>query len=188
MCALLCVGANTHRGTHDESTVGVLGRQGVLVGLDEVLDGEEASESTVGVNEGELLDLVRREDAQRFLGIDTHRSGDERHRRHHLVHPTAHIVFEPHIAIGDDAEEHLALVDDRHAAHPITGAEGVDLRQRVVGAAGHRIAHHACLGALDHVDLRGLILNREIAMQDSHAALAGHGDGHACLGDRVHRA
>jgi hypothetical protein len=43
------------------------------------------------------------------------------------------------------------------------------------------------LGALDQIDLVGLILDREIAMQYAEPALAGHRDRHPGLGDGVHR-
>ena len=43
------------------------------------------------------------------------------------------------------------------------------------------------LGPLDQVDLVGLVVDREVAVQHADAALAGHRDGHPRLGDGVHR-
>ena len=55
------------------------------------------------------------------------------------------------------------------------------------GADGDGVDDHAALGALDFVDFAGLLLDGEVAMDDAEAALLGHGDGHARLGDGVHR-
>ncbi len=54
------------------------------------------------------------------------------------------------------------------------------------GRDGDRVDDHAGLGALDLVDLAGLLLDGEIAVDDAHASLLRHGDGQARLGDGVH--
>jgi hypothetical protein len=55
-----------------------------------------------------------------------------------------------------------------------------------VGLDGDGVDDHAGLGALDLVDLAGLLLDGEVAVDDAEAALLGHGDGQARLGDGVH--
>ncbi len=47
---------------------------------------------------------------------------------------------------------------------------------------------HPGLGPLDEVDLVGLVLDREVAVEHAEAALAGHRDRHPGLGDGVHAA
>ncbi len=54
------------------------------------------------------------------------------------------------------------------------------------GRDGDGVDDHAALGALDLVDLAGLLLDGEVAVDDAHAALLGHGDGEARLGDGIH--
>ena len=54
------------------------------------------------------------------------------------------------------------------------------------GDDGDGVDDHAGFGALDLVDLAGLLLDGEVAMDDAHAALLRHGDGEARLGDGVH--
>ena len=56
----------------------------------------------------------------------------------------------------------------------------------LLGRDGDGVDDHAGLGALDLVDLAGLLLDGEVAVDDAHAALLGHGDGQARLGDGVH--
>ena len=54
------------------------------------------------------------------------------------------------------------------------------------GGAGDRVGDHAGLGPLDDVDLGGLVLDRQVAVQHADAALARHRDRHPRLGDGVH--
>jgi hypothetical protein len=79
------------------------------------------------------------------------------------------------------------VVDHRQPGDPEPGAQRVDLRQGEVWAAGDRISNHAGLGPLHHFDLAGLFGNRQVAVQNAHAARPGHRDGHPGLGDGVHR-
>jgi hypothetical protein len=93
---------------------------------------------------------------------------------------------EAQVAVGNDADEHLALVDDWQAGDPVLGAQRVHLGQRGVRSRGHRIGDHAGLRALDQVDLRGLIRDRHAPVQDAETTLPGHRDRHSSLGDGVH--
>ncbi len=56
----------------------------------------------------------------------------------------------------------------------------------VRGRERDRIDDHPALRALDPVDLRRLLLDAQVLVDDAHAALLGHRDGESVLGDRVH--
>jgi hypothetical protein len=184
------VGVLSHAqgGADDQPAPGVLGRQRVLVALDEVLDGDQPAQPAALVDQRELLDLVLGEQGQRGVGVDAHRRGDQRHRRHDVADEPVLVGLEPHVAVGDDAEEHAVGVDHGRPGDAVAGRERVDLGEGVLGADGDRVGHHAGLGPLDQVDLAGLLLGGQVAVQHAHAADARHGDGHPRLGDRVHRA
>src|SRR5699024_2292415 len=62
----------------------------------------------------------------------------------------------------------------------------VEFGQRLVRGDRQRVVDHARFGALDVVDLVGLVLGREVAVDDAQAADASHGDGHPRFGDGVH--
>ena len=118
-------------------------------------------------------------------------AGDQRHRRHHLVD----LAWCAHSATGVKRRSRLvmmpssrlSLVDDRQAGDAVRPQMLVELLERGVGADGDRVGDHAGLGPLDEVDLVGLVLDREVAVQHAEAALAGHRDRHPRLGDGVHR-
>jgi hypothetical protein len=94
--------------------------------------------------------------------------------------------LEAEVAVGEDADEPFAL-GDRHAGDFVAAHYFERLGDQLLGRDGHGVDDHAALGALDLVDLAGLLLDGEIAMDDAEAALLGHGDGHARLGHGIHR-
>ena len=159
----------------------------MLFGLDEVFDGDEPAQAALPVDDRQFLDLVAAQQAQRGLGGDALLRGDQRRLRHHLGDGTIEVDLEAHVAVRDDADQRAPLVRDGQARDAEAGAHLVDLAERVRRAAGDRVRDHAGLGALDRLDLLGLRLDREVAVQHAHAAVAGHRDGHPGLGDRVHR-
>src|SRR5258708_37276742 len=93
--------------------------------------------------------------------------------------------FEPEVAVGEDAYQLLVLGDgdagNLIAAHDLQGVGDF-----VVGRKRDGVHDHAAFGALDFVRFVRLLLDREIAVQYSHAALLRNGDGQTRLGHGVH--
>ena len=139
------------------------------------------------VDQRQLLDLVPGQQRHRVGAGDADRAGDQRHLRHHVADQPAGIALEPHVAVGDDAEQLQVAIDDRHTRDPVAPAHRVGLADRGVRGDGDRLVDHAGLGPLDHVDLVRLVLDRQVAVDHAEAALAGDGHRHPGLGDRVHR-
>ena len=168
----------------------VLRRDRVLLRLHEVLHRDEATEHPVAVDERQLLDLVLGQQRRGVLAGDPHGGRDERHDRHHLADVEHRVVArgdEPQVAVRDDAEKATGRVDDREPRDTVLAAQLVELGERGLRTDGDGVRDHARLGALDEVDLVGLVVDRQVAVQDADTALAGHRDRHARLGDRVHR-
>jgi hypothetical protein len=179
------------RRADEQAAVGVLAGVRVLLGAHEVLDGDQPGELAVGVDERQPLALVLAQDRGGVLARDADRRGDERHRRHDVGHqPGAPLGDrdEPQVAVGDHAEQGAVVVDHRQARDAVLAAQLVELLERGLGADRHGVADHARLRPLHQVDLVGLVLDRQVAVQDPQAPLARHGDGHPRLGDGVHGA
>ena len=142
-----------------------------------------------GVDDGQLLHLVLAQQVQRLLGwsprpaavtsgigVMMSRTGvalSETKRMSRLVTMPTSIPAASTTGSAGDA---------------VPGAQRVDLAERVLGRAGDRVGHHARLGPLHEVDLLGLLLDGQVAVQHADAALAGHRDRHPRLGHGVHRA
>ena len=142
------------------------------------------------VDDGQLFDAVF---GQQVLGVfagDADLADDEAVTRGHAVAhaqggPLA-LGDEAQVAVRDDAQEGAVLVHDGQAGDAVVAAEAVEFVDGGVGADGDGVFDHAGFAALDLANLGGLLLDGEVAMKDADAALAGHGDGHARLGDGVH--
>ncbi len=188
--ALPRVAVEADRRTHPQPALVVLGRQRILLGLHEVLDRDQPGEASLRIHQRQLLDLVLGEDGGGIAAADPGRSGDQRHRGHDVAHEHAGERLggqEQQVAVGDDAQQGQVGLHHRQTGDPVASAQLVQLGDGGVRRDGERVVDHARLAALDHVDLLRLVGDRQVAMQHSDAALAGHRDGHPRLGDRVHR-
>ncbi len=158
---------------------------GVFELLLDVLDGDEAFEFIGIVDDEELFDAVVVQDLFGVLEGGADGDGDEVFLGHDIADGNIGAADEAEIAVGENADELAAFGDgdagDLVAAHNVEG-----VGDRAVGLDGDRVDDHAGLGTLDLVDLAGLGLDGEVAVHDAEAALLGHGDGHAGLGDGVH--
>src|SRR5690606_4913943 len=88
---------------------------------------------------------------------------------------------------GDDADQLVGTVDDGEAGDAVLTTDAVELRERRGRTDRDGAGDDPGLGPLDEVHLLGLVVDREVAVQHTDAALARHGDGHARLRDGVHR-
>ncbi len=82
------------RGGHPEPPGVVLGGQGVLVALGEVLDGDEPPEAAHVVDQRQLLDLVPSEQGHGLLRRGADRRGDQGHGSHDLRRPALRVGLE----------------------------------------------------------------------------------------------
>ena len=174
----------------DEASARVLRGVGVLLSLDEVLDGDEAGQVVILVDDGQLFDAVFGQQVLGVLAGDADLTDDEAVTGSHTV---AHAQGGPfvlgdkaQVAVGDDADEGAVLVHNGQTGDTVVATEAVEFVDGGVGADGDGVFDHAGFAALDLADLRGLFLDGEVAVEDADAALAGHGDGHARFGDGVH--
>ena len=108
--------------------------------------------------------------------------------RHQLADPLARVAGEAHVAVGEDADElAVAVLDHRDAGDAVVGHQRQRVGQRLVGVDGDRVDHHAGLEFLDLAHLGGLLVDRQVAVDDAEAAGLRHGDRERAFGHRVHR-
>ena len=183
--ALEVVAGGADGGADAQAALLILGGVGVLQFLLDVLDGDEALEFVVFVDDEEFFDAVLVEDFLGLLERGADGDGDEVFFGHHFGDGDVGAGFEAEVAVGEDADQ-LAIAGDGDAGDLVAAHDFEGVGDELLGGHGDGIDDHAGLGALDLVDFAGLLLDGEVAMDDAEAALLGHGDGHARFGDGVH--
>ncbi len=175
-------------GRPDQQTaLGVLGRMGVGLGLLHVLDGDQADGAVVLVHHDQALDLVAAQQRPRLGLADPLTHGDQVLVGHQLGSRDLVGALEPHVAVGQDAHQlAAAALHHREAGDVATRLDLLDFLKLRIRVDGHRIDDHAALVALDLAHLVGLLLHRQIAVQDAQTSGLGHGDGQPAFGDGVH--
>ena len=162
----------------------------ILDRLLDVLDGDQALQLEVLVDHEKLFDLRLVQNLARLVERGADRHGDQPLLRHHFGDRARSVGLESQVAIGQDADQPSLLAaafGDRHAR------DAVPLHQleRFADQRGRRdrdrVDDHAALGSLHAIDFERLIFDRQVLVDDAHAALLRHGDGHLRLGDGVHR-
>ncbi|EXI75355.1 MAG: hypothetical protein AW07_01256 [Candidatus Accumulibacter sp. SK-11] len=159
----------------------------MLGGLDDVLDGDQAAQLEGVVDHQDALQAVL---VDQRLALFDGRSLMHRHqpraRGHDVAHRLVEQRLEAQVAVGDDADDDLAI-DDRHAGDPVQAGQGENVAYRHRRRDGDRILQDARFEALDAGDFGGLCLWLEVLVHDADAAFLGQGNRQTTFGDRVHR-
>ena len=187
--ALQGVARDADRRADAQAAERILARVRILDGLLDVLDGDQALEPEVLVDDEQLLDFRGVQDLLRLVERGADRHGDQPLLGHHFRHRPRRVGLEPQIAIGENADEAAflaAVLGDRHAGDAVLLHQIQRVPDQRVRGDGDRIDDHAALRSLDAIDLERLVLDRQVLVDDAHAALLAHGDRHLGLGDRVH--
>src|ERR1043165_4523676 len=185
--AVEAVAADADGGAAAEPAERILRGLRIAPRLLDVLDGDEALEVAVGVDDEELLDAMLVEDLARLLERGADGRGDEVLLGHALGDRQVEARLEAQVAVGENADELAVGVGHRHAGDFVFLHDLQRLGDRLPRPHGDGVDDHARLGALDLVDLFRLLLDGHVLMDDAEPALLGHGDGQARLGDGVHR-
>lgn len=170
--------------------MGILGSVRVKLRLLDILDGDEADAATVIIDDEQLFDAVRMQQALGFGLFDAILDRDEVFLRHQFVDLLRRIGSEADIAVRQNADETArtaTVFNDRNAGNAMRLHQRQCFGQRRVGADRHRVDDHAAFELLDLTDLFGLFDRGQVAVDDTHAAGLCHGNGKAALGDGVHR-
>ncbi len=127
----------------------------------------------------------------RLVLADFFAHGDQPVLGHQLGDFLPPVRGEPHVAVGEDADELAgaavaAALDHRNAGNAVVLHQGQRVGERRVRMNGDRVHHHAGFEFLDLAHLGCLHRRIEIAVNDADAAGLRHGDRHVRFGHRIH--
>ena len=173
-------------GTDEQLAGGVLGSERVVSGLGDVLDGHEACEVEVVVNDENALEAVGVHEGLGFFEGGAFLDRDQAFTRgHDFGDRNGHAGFEAEVAVGDHAENLLA-VNDRETGDVLFAGEGDDVADEHVGADGDRFGNNAGFMTLDLKDFSGLLVGGHVLVNEADAAFLSDGDGETGFRNRVH--
>ena len=182
----LCFRGRADRRPDAQTTVRILARRRIHLGLVDVLHGNHAAQFEAIVNEQHLLDAMPVQKLLNLFGWCTLRRRDEAFpRSHHIAHGRFHPRLETHVTTGDDAEKGVAG-DNGHAGNPALAGQFDKVADRGVRTDGDRILDHPRLVFLYGPHLARLLLDRHVLVNDADAALLRDGNRQPGFRDRVH--
>ena len=183
----LGVAAGADGGARAQPAVLILRRTRVLGRLEDVLDGDQAAQLALGIEDQHALEPMP---VHQFLGrleLGAFRNGHQPVGWCHDVGDRlVEIDFEAQVAVGDDPDD-LPAGNDRQPRDPMLLRQGEDLAHRHRRRDRDRILDHPAFEALHLRDFGGLPGRRHVLVDDAQPAFLRDGDGKAGFGHRVHR-
>ena len=152
----------------------------------DVLDGDQALQLELLVDDRQFLDAVLVEDLPGLLQRRAFRRRHELLPFHDLRHLQVHPRFEPEIAVGENPDQ-LAVLRDRNPGNAVTGHQLMGVPDGLIRRDRHGIENHPAFRFLHAIHLGRLIGRREHPVHDPDPSLPGHRDREAGFRDRVHR-
>src|SRR5699024_3344379 len=101
--------SHTNGTADNQASVRVLGGVGELLALDEVLDGDQAAQALVGVDEGKFFHYVSAQQFESVIAGDIDRCGDQVLGGHDIADQSRTVAFSTQVAGG--YEPHDTAVD-----------------------------------------------------------------------------
>ena len=180
------VNSNAHSCGHTQAAFLVLAGHRLILGLGDVLIGNQSYQVVVLINDGQFLNLVL---LQYLCGSKQVSLLMRRHQiilRHDFIHGTIQSAFKAEVTIGNDAYQVLFAIHYGDAADMVFRHDVQCLCHRRSEGDGHGVVDHAVLGTLDDSHLAGLVLYRHILVNNANTAFTGNGNSHLAFRHRVH--
>src|SRR5215213_4091031 len=185
--ALAVIAGSADRRRDAQAPEIVFRRCRILNRLLNIFDGDQSFYMFVLVDDEQLLDSVFLQNGFGLFERRAYGNRDERLRRHHFGDRNVEPRLKTQIAIGDDADEVAAFINDRYAADVKTLHHLQRFTHRTIGTDRHRIDNHPRLGSFYFVDFLGLPFDTQVLVNDTDTTLLRERDCQCRFSDRVHR-
>ena len=181
-----CIGSHTDSSGYTQTTFLVLAGHGLILGLRDVLIGNQSDQMIFLIHYGQLLDLVLLQDLGSGSQVCLLVRGHEVILRHNLLHRTIQTTLKAQVTVCHDTYEMIAVIDDRNTTDMILRHDVEGLSHRRSLRDGDRIIDHTILCTFHDSHLTGLIINRHILVDHTDTSFTGNGDSHLRLCDGIH--
>ena len=185
--SLIRIGTHTNRRTDSHLAELILAGVGMLGGLEDVLDGDQATQRERTIDHQHAFKAML---MHQLLGFVERRAFADGHeslaRRHDRGHRLIEAGFETKVAVGHDTD-HLPTHDHRQTRDAVLARDVDDIAHRHVRGDRNGIAHDSRLEALDASHFSRLLGGGKILVNDADSAFLGDRDRKPRLGDGIHR-
>ena len=180
------INGHTDTSSHTQTTFLVFTSHGLILGLGDVLIGDQTDETVVLVDHRQFLDLVLLQNLGSSDQVGLLMGGHEVLLRHDLLNGTIETTLETEVAVGDDTHKVVVIVNHGNTTDMIFRHDVEGLSHGRTLGDGDRIVDHTVLGTLYDSNLTGLVVDRHILMNNTDTTLAGDGNSHLTLGNSIH--
>ena len=181
------VGRHAYTGSHAQTTFLILTGHRLVLGLRNVLIGNQTHEMVVLVHHGQFLDLILLQDLSGRDQVGLLMGGHEMIFRHDLIHRSVELPFEAQVAVGHDTNEAFLFIDHGNTTDMILRHDIQGLGNGRAEGDSHGVIDHTVLSTLDNSHLTCLFLDRHVLVDHADATFAGNGDCHLRLRHGIHR-
>ena len=181
------IGSDADTCGNTQTTLLILAGHGLVLGLRDVLIGNQTDQMIVLIHNGQFLDLVLLQDLGGSRQVCLLVGGHEVILRHDFLHRTVQTTLEAQVTVRHDTYKVIAVIDNGDTADMILRHDVEGLSHRRSLGNRDRIIDHTVLSTLDDSHLTGLIVDRHILMDHTDTTFTGNGDSHLRLGDGIHR-
>ena len=105
-------------GAGKQAAHAVFGGIGILLDLFDILDGDQALEAALFINDQQFFDAVFVEQGLGMRQVDADRGGDQILAGHDIVDPQAVVGDKAEVAVGDDAHQ-FVVISHRQPGDPV---------------------------------------------------------------------
>ena len=163
---------------HAQTTFLILARHRLVLGLCDILIGDQTDQTVVLIHHGEFLDFILLQDLGSSRQVCLLMGGHEMFLRHDLIDGTIQTTLEAQVTVGDDTHQMTVVVYHGDTTDMILRHDVEGLCHRCSQGDGDRIIDHTVLCTFHDGHLTGLVVNRHILVDYTDTALTRDGDGH----------
>ena len=181
------VASDTDTCCYTQTATVVLACQWLVLGLGDILIGNQANQSAFHIDHGEFLDLVLLKDVLSLSESSTDSGRNKVLSGHHLGNLTIQVLLEAQVTIGNNTNE--ATIGSNYygnATNMIFRHQGKDIAHGSVRRSTNGSVYHTVFGTLHLADLMRLSLNAHVLMDNANTAFTSHGNSHLGLGHCIH--
>lgn len=177
---------HSHSGSNAQTSFAILARHRFILGLGNILIGNQAYQFIVFIYYRQLLYSMFLQNLRNSLHICSRIGSNDVLFSHHLVDTLIHIFLKTKVTIGNNTNQISFIIYHRNTTDLVFSHQSQCISYRRTSLDSHRVINHTVFSPLHNSYLTCLLLNGHILMNNSDTTFAGNGNSHLRFGNRIH--